>query len=79
MARLNTTELRAVLKMENQTKKCSRPGCEFNKESQHLHVNVLYDELVNGAAASPEQIKTDVIFGILESLEKLFEEKNKKT
>lgn len=76
---LSTTELQTAPKMENHSKKakCSHQGCEFKDESQNLRTNILYDKIIDGATANPNKVKLDVIFGLLEQLEKCFDEKNK--
>lgn len=78
---MSTTELHTVLKMENRSSKssakCSHQGCELKEEIQHIHANILYDQIVDGAAADPEKVKLDVIFGFLRQLEKFFDEKQK--
>lgn len=77
---LSTTELQTPPEMEHHSKKAkgSHQRCEFNEESQHLHTNILYDQIVDGAAASPNKVKLDVIFGLLAQLEKCFDEKHNK-
>lgn len=59
--------------------KCSHQSCEFKEEeTQHIHSNILYDQIVDGAAAGPEKITLNAIFVLVGQLEKFFDEKNKK-
>lgn len=64
--------------MDSNEEECKYPGCVFKEQSSHLHIDVVYDSLVAGAAETAEKVKDEVIFGLLAELDNLFEEKKKK-